>query len=1184
MGKRYTCTAPSYKGISYTIEIYDSVYAGGVTTFKAGPDLFTLNYANENGKRWTPIVGSELSFTFYVEDSGGEQFMADIASGTINRFTVKVLSGSSIFWTGIITPNSTERDDYDYPISFDIRATCGISILKNIPYLNSGALYTGVASFKSHLVNALSKLGTAALYGVSDVFLRTSVDWWDTNVTVFNGTDPLDKYGVDHWTFYQFNTTGGVEEDVMSCYEVISEVCKAMGSRIYMMNGSFWVEQISYKTGNFVSRNYTKTGTYLTFDSFSGANVLNRTTTGARNIGGGGYFSYYPALRRVDVNYHSFARYNLFVGSQFVSNLTVQDVSRNITYDITDNSGTTTLKITGNMPVQITNNSFVVSAQNPVNVVFKARIEFGGYRWTNTFTRVNNGVYFSSGAWTAAGLGGYFYYQCAFNSLPAIGAKTSNFTPVSIITGPMIATGGSQVFSIELDSVQKAYQIFPPEAATITASSGPTGSPLDLDIAYTVENIWIEVFDDGTADLREDIITYPILGDVDNYEKETVDVRIGGSVHPNLVGRVRRYTGSAWVDATTWGTGGGTKLKTISALLGQIIIQGQNINIRKMRTTAFGSLTLYKRYTTDGVNWLMMGGRWNAQRDEFTGEFFELNYGPEGIASTPVKVISTGGIKHPTTAGGGNGTVTVGTPTTSGNPGFNVSFPPSVLDPLKNNTTAAAISSGASITSLSVSVALSGNDYAVGDTITIVNPVTGQKDDLTVTAAPTAGAFSMSVSGTATAAYPQGAFLIKKPIAYAFSLPATTVGSVLRYNASTSAWEAYNGATNGHVLTWNNSTSKWEAAAPATVTPANVTAASTKITLGGTPTGAALQAFSIDVNEGNLTHNNIGGTLGIAKGGTNLTALGSASQLLRVNAGGTALEYFTFAGLTGSLTATRIPFASGASALTDDSQLTWDNTNKRLVIGAGTSAAFLNVFAGAISGTTEFIRCSANINGNMVNSLLNSNNGSSANTLQTISVGGSGGASAAGDPTIQFTVSTVLTTAIGLDNSDGDKFKITPGASLPGGSVDRGVSVTNDASSRVGINRDTPQDTLHVNGRVRALNIYNTQGTPTIVLGAGAGTGASATVVGGPNFMQVNLTTGTTPTVNQAIFTVTFSNAFATSNSILIMDGDGNYRDNIARFYRQTISASNVVVTNRATALPASTLFIIYLFVGNWSA
>ena len=48
-------------------------------------------------------------------------------------------------------------------------------------------------------------------------------------------------------------------------------------------------------------------------------------------------------------------------------------------------------------------------------------------------------------------------------------------------------------------------------------------------------------------------------------------------------------------------------------------------------------------------------------------------------------------------------------------------------------------------------------------------------------------------------------------------------------------------------------------AAPTWTAPADVTAGSTKITLGGTPTGASLVAFSIDVNQANLDHGSIGG-------------------------------------------------------------------------------------------------------------------------------------------------------------------------------------------------------------------------------------------------------------------------------------------------------------------------------------
>jgi hypothetical protein len=62
---------------------------------------------------------------------------------------------------------------------------------------------------------------------------------------------------------------------------------------------------------------------------------------------------------------------------------------------------------------------------------------------------------------------------------------------------------------------------------------------------------------------------------------------------------------------------------------------------------------------------------------------------------------------------------------------------------------------------------------------------------------------------------------------------------------------------------------------------------------------------TIDVVEANLVHNNIGGVLGIAKGGTNLTALGTANTMLGVNAGATGLEYKSVNGTANQVTVTQ---------------------------------------------------------------------------------------------------------------------------------------------------------------------------------------------------------------------------------------------------------------------------------------
>jgi hypothetical protein len=123
---------------------------------------------------------------------------------------------------------------------------------------------------------------------------------------------------------------------------------------------------------------------------------------------------------------------------------------------------------------------------------------------------------------------------------------------------------------------------------------------------------------------------------------------------------------------------------------------------------------------------------------------------------------------------------------------------------------------------------------------------------------------------------------------------------------------------------WNTFNSKQN-----TIVPANVTAASTRVTLGGTPAGAALQPFSIDVNEANLALNNIGGTLGIAKGGTgSTTAVGARASLgtndaanittgvLDVSRGGTGLGGVGANGTVLTVVA-GVPAWQAASSLSD---------------------------------------------------------------------------------------------------------------------------------------------------------------------------------------------------------------------------------------------------------------------------
>ena len=112
------------------------------------------------------------------------------------------------------------------------------------------------------------------------------------------------------------------------------------------------------------------------------------------------------------------------------------------------------------------------------------------------------------------------------------------------------------------------------------------------------------------------------------------------------------------------------------------------------------------------------------------------------------------------------------------------------------------------------------------------------------------------------------------------------------------------------------------------------------ISLGGTPATALLQGVSLTMGWN--------GVLAISRGGTGLGSLGTANQLLRVNTGETALEYFTPTWTTNTGTVTSVGLsASGALSVTGSPvtgsgvmTLDWTGTTSQYVRGDGSLNTF----------------------------------------------------------------------------------------------------------------------------------------------------------------------------------------------------------------------------------------------------
>lgn len=149
------------------------------------------------------------------------------------------------------------------------------------------------------------------------------------------------------------------------------------------------------------------------------------------------------------------------------------------------------------------------------------------------------------------------------------------------------------------------------------------------------------------------------------------------------------------------------------------------------------------------------------------------------------------------------------------------------------------------------------------------------------------------------------------------------------------------------------------------VTPAALTKTddtNVTLTLGGTPATALLQATSLTLGWS--------GQLAISRGGTGLGTLGTALQQLRVNAGGTALEYFTPTSSSGltvgttpitSGTVGRVLFEGVGNVLQENAILNLDTTNGLIIGGAtarGTRQTLVNA-ADTLGSKTLVIRNAA---------------------------------------------------------------------------------------------------------------------------------------------------------------------------------------------------------------------------------
>jgi hypothetical protein len=210
--------------------------------------------------------------------------------------------------------------------------------------------------------------------------------------------------------------------------------------------------------------------------------------------------------------------------------------------------------------------------------------------------------------------------------------------------------------------------------------------------------------------------------------------------------------------------------------------------------------------------------------------------------------------------------------------------------------------------------------------------------------------------------------------------PMTALGDIIYGGASGAVTRlAGNITTTRQFLSQTGTGSASAAPTWATITGSDITGAAltssndtnVTLTLGGTPATSLLRAASLTLGWT--------GTLAVSRGGTGLGSLGSANQLIRVNAGGTALEYFTSTFLTANqtITLTGVVTGSGATSITT-----------AIANGAITNAMLANGAVANLSGTNSGDNAVNSLYSGLVSNATHTGDATGATTLTVVALRG----------------------------------------------------------------------------------------------------------------------------------------------------------------------------------------------------
>lgn len=727
MAKRFSSGFISDLGIEYNVEIWDSSFAGANTTFVLGGDGFTINEEGDADDPFKEIAGTSVNFTMQIQTANATAiatFITDLLTASEKRFQVLITKGATPanFWFGNILTDISMLHDRS-PSAFEISATCGLGALAKIDYNNAGTAYTGSATLLEHAVNCLSKIGTFATFFTTEWCITTVVNWYEDSQATGGANDPFALTRNDHRTYY--DTDGQGVKKYKSCFDVLQSVVGRMGARIFLSDGKFRIEQLSERDNvTIVERRYQKDGTYITNASISHDQATLNQTSEARLTAG--TFDWLPAVREVKITYTSKNWVNHLAGASWTSASSAAFTISGLVHT----GGNVTIRIMMGVFQSLQNIAYTGGAT--VAIIYRLKVKLGTkYMRRPVLSVFGNSVAYGPQDWVTAVSYYYFHREV---SVPSVGTSHPVDTAfLDFVSTPLPESGDMEV-TLDSYSIRRMDT-----GATVTF-------PDTVVLTWASQNPLLQVSSNGNAisDFADKTYTATATSGTNNSEIYEVETITGDGTTSNSLSRLQVYTGTAWVDSASWRVGTSGSWQDISILHVKEILALRQKNMRVYKGSIRGSGLAHSRWSFDGNFWILLEGTYTANFDIWDGTFVAVARDATNISSATALLEPKESFVLPPLPG------------ITGTVGNNLGHI------LASATTASTLPTGA-VTSITLTQSVLENAFLEGDTITLVNPVTGYTQNLTVSSNSPNGATAIAVSGYIADDFPPGSFIVVSP-------------------------------------------------------------------------------------------------------------------------------------------------------------------------------------------------------------------------------------------------------------------------------------------------------------------------------------------------------------------------------------------------------------------------------------